>query len=706
MMSERTYYTRKKKGCLPVLPPPDEEIIESPVITPPLLGFQKPPAVSGEKKDVSVGGHREGVVREILREIARKIAPLMRGLERRATIVLFLDVCEHEGLDYGFLEDYFSTTEISSESVLVDGVHGGLISLLELLAKYMKLLNKTRAQGAMDNEDDVPNAHVVEDISLVRQVYSAIDESEFIEKLDKENLLRISLVVSCKNFDSFKLVGDTLFCFDSGLWVKNNADKGANPLREYISQNFNLEVSHVAKMVLNRRASSDEEREENSKRAREIESIVTQVIGKQTSTLYGHCKLRFAASPTFECDLDTNDHLMSCLSGVFDHNTGKMRHAVSTDMLRLSNRQPIPWDHETGEMIFTPEIEKNIEMMFDMVRGNSPSYEEGEHMLDVLAYATHGDRTKDAMGSLMFIHGRGGNGKSETSKILCRTFGDYAATCKIDVWTNTKNTSNAPETDLIGFKGKRLIITSEIKGGVELQTEKLKKLTGGDVITPREMYTSQEDSAKRYAYKGTQVILLYADQMPTMDTTGKGIARRFLQHSYPYQYVGPETFDPTNPRHKLGDKDALEYLYGHKRCMAFMMGLLRRYQTKLKPLFAANQRIHVPQVLIQRTSNFIDGANEVNHYLTNCLEPFEGHAITLEELVDDYNYRPGATRKTSTVLQMQVDNTIEWKRNMKARTKRLNGGDINAKTWFLEHYRIKQIASNAKEEIVDLANLM
>jgi len=673
-MTKATYYRKVKAGTLQ-LPPP--EVIEDPV-DPILTEPDKEPQCPMNTTDrviMSVSSEREKVILNVLTRIARRINNTysdVYGDDRETCMVMFLEVCEHEGIDTDFLEEFFSKVEIVRASALVDAC--GMKSLLRLVVRYITTINNS-------------NTLINTDLDIMKQIFTVCKAVEFIEDLEKHDLTDIASVISCLTFGQFRIVDDTMFCFTEGLWSKAKASSQQNPLKRYMTLSFPNTLTLVAKQIRKRATGDEAQRESNQRKANNVDEC-RKIVASNLAGLYPLCRNIYGTSDTFERDLDTNDHLIAAANCVYDHNTGRARKSAPTDMVSLSTRHTIPFDAE-GNLIFSQDAKKRIARTRDILLGNHSSVEEGEHMLDVLAYATHGDRTKDTMGSLMFIYGKGGNGKSILTKFIEKTFGDYATSCSKDVWTSTKNTSNAPETELITFKGKRVIITQEIKGGVELQTELLKKITGGDKITPREMYMSSVDSKQKLSYKGTQVILLFADQMPNIDTTGDGLSRRFLCHDFPYRYVGPQLYNPDNKLHKLANNDDVNFLLKEpETAAAFFMYLLKRYQDRLKPLFDNEEKMYVPKSLIERTEKFIKTSNDINNFVSTHLEDCPGAAEKVSDLFVLYQNECGGKMKPLK-FQRDLSTVLDVKKDEKHVVKRNNGKSIDKNIPYVMGYKIR-----------------
>lgn len=88
----------------------------------------------------------------------------------------------------------------------------------------------------------------------------------------------------------------------------------------------------------------------------------------------------------------------------------------------------------------------------------------------------------------VFIHGPGGTGKSVFINTVTKILGDYAAWATPDLLAR-KSRTGASE-DLARLVGRRLVAGSETAEGMSWDEQRLKSLTGGDVIAVRHLYKS------------------------------------------------------------------------------------------------------------------------------------------------------------------------------------------------------------------------
>jgi putative DNA primase/helicase len=108
--------------------------------------------------------------------------------------------------------------------------------------------------------------------------------------------------------------------------------------------------------------------------------------------------------------------------------------------------------------------------------------------------------------TFVVFYGGGKNGKSVFLRVTQALLGTYATTCAPGLLMAQKN--EAHPTEIADLFGVRLAVASEVKKGRSFDEEKVKKLTGGDVLKARRM---QEDF---WQFDPTHKILLATNHKP------------------------------------------------------------------------------------------------------------------------------------------------------------------------------------------------
>jgi len=88
---------------------------------------------------------------------------------------------------------------------------------------------------------------------------------------------------------------------------------------------------------------------------------------------------------------------------------------------------------------------------------------------------------------LFLLHGLGSNGKSVLLAVLRALLGDYSRNTPASTLLERRNGGDAIPNDLARLRGVRLVTAAETGDGRRLDEERVKALTGGDVISARFM---------------------------------------------------------------------------------------------------------------------------------------------------------------------------------------------------------------------------
>jgi putative DNA primase/helicase len=121
---------------------------------------------------------------------------------------------------------------------------------------------------------------------------------------------------------------------------------------------------------------------------------------------------------------------------------------------------------------------------------------------------------------LVFLYGRGANGKSVFVGTVSRIFGDYAAVAPMEMLLAGKYDRHP--TEIARLRGVRLVTASETQQGRAWDEAKIKNLTGGDKLTGRFMRGDFFD------FDPTHKLLISGNHKPSLRNVDEAIRRRFL----------------------------------------------------------------------------------------------------------------------------------------------------------------------------------
>lgn len=106
-----------------------------------------------------------------------------------------------------------------------------------------------------------------------------------------------------------------------------------------------------------------------------------------------------------------------------------------------------------------------------------------------MGYSILGDADHRAM---FLIYGPSGTGKSTLMETMRAVFGDYGTTAAAGAFRDRGRDGGATN-DLHGLRHKRFVTTSETAEGANFDEDLLKRLTGRDSVTSRELYQANQE---------------------------------------------------------------------------------------------------------------------------------------------------------------------------------------------------------------------
>lgn len=226
---------------------------------------------------------------------------------------------------------------------------------------------------------------------------------------------------------------------------------------------------------------------------------------------------RFArADPVFAMrgdEWNANPWLLGTPAGTVDLKTGELRAANQADLItRSTSVAP-----EEGE----PRLWRQF--LAQATQGD----EELELFLrQIFGYALTGDTREEC---LFYFYGSGGNGKGTFVGAMFDILADYAKSATMDTFLASKFDRHS--TDLAMLRDARLVIASETQKGRAWDEQRVKALTGGDVITARFMRMDN------FSYKPGFKLVLFGNHKPVLRTVDDAWRRRF--HIIPFTYRPP-----------------------------------------------------------------------------------------------------------------------------------------------------------------------
>jgi putative DNA primase/helicase len=297
---------------------------------------------------------------------------------------------------------------------------------------------------------------------------------------------------------------------------------------------------------------------------------------------------------------DTDHWLLGTPGGTVDLRTGELREARQADMItKVAAAAPIPLES------FDPARDCPRWMAF-LNQSTGADADAIRFLQQWFGYSLTGDTREEA---LLFVHGVGGSGKSTAINTIAALLGDYATAVDTETITAQKHARHS--TEIARLHGARMAYASETEAGRAWAENRIKQLTGGDVMTAR--FMRQDD----FSFRPQLKLVIVGNNKPAFSNVDGAIKRRFN--------VMPFDRKPDAPDHGL--KIALEAEFAGILSWAILgclewqrMGLVR------------------PAVMVEMTAEYFEEMDLFGNWLADRCEAGPRYAATTEELFDSWSW--------------------------------------------------------------------
>lgn len=309
--------------------------------------------------------------------------------------------------------------------------------------------------------------------------------------------------------------------------------------------------------------------------------------------------------------LDANENLLAFDDKVFDLSTNSFRDIQPADYITKTTKFNVP--------------KKNNED-FEFLNNLLYSIFENNEIVDYWLATTSSSLFGNKMESLFIHTGIGGNGKGLLSSMLVKALGDYMY-CADNTFLTSVFKSGQANPTLAKCQGIRYLLVSEPDDGsedVKFNVDFIKMLTGGDIITTRDLFKSN------ISYKPQFTPFVQCNNKPKLGKLDNGIIRRLKIINYPLKFTD-------NP--KKHNERKIDYSLKQK----LSDGLYKQFILLLidKAVQYKNKTIVQPSDVQQETQEYFAENDPVKNYLeTCCIITDENDQTALpiksSELYDDY----------------------------------------------------------------------
>lgn len=130
---------------------------------------------------------------------------------------------------------------------------------------------------------------------------------------------------------------------------------------------------------------------------------------------------------------------------------------------------------------------------------------------------------------LFFHYGNGANGKSVYMETLCRMMGEAAVTLPATSIMGEGGNSGGANPDIVRLYGRRMLRVKELPEGEPLRENLVKELTGGEMVTARDLFSGYMDFEPKF------IAMMSGNGYPKITGTDDGIWRRMAVVHWPRQ---------------------------------------------------------------------------------------------------------------------------------------------------------------------------
>lgn len=277
-----------------------------------------------------------------------------------------------------------------------------------------------------------------------------------------------------------------------------------------------LAATHMSRQVCREHGNEALVRPDLASKARSIATALTSARTIGNVERLARSDPRLAASAT---QWDHDPWALNTPGGIVDLQTGTMRRARKDDYVTKSTIVAPGGDCPTWLRFLEVATAGDKELQGFMQR--------------MAGYCLTGITREHA---LFFVYGTGGNGKGTFLNTMNWLLNTYARTASMETFVEQKFNSNADTASIAGLMGARMVTAQEVQEGKRWNAERLKEMTGGDVVTARFLHSNP------FEYLPQFKLVFAGNHKPTLRNVDEAIKRRL--HLIPFTVtVKPEDRD-------------------------------------------------------------------------------------------------------------------------------------------------------------------
>lgn len=338
-------------------------------------------------------------------------------------------------------------------------------------------------------------------------------------------------------------------------------------------------------------------------------------------------------------DCDTDPNILNCQNGTLILHQDKIEfipHDPDLLLTQIANVSYIPgascclWERFAGEVM--QDNQDKIHYLQKLLGVCSTGYNKLERM-----WYLHGQTAR--------------NGKSTMVETIFKMLGTYAASIRPETLAVKQHSdSRAASPDIAKLDGKRLVVASEPKEGMILDSALIKALTGGDTISARMLYHAETQFTPRFK------LLINTNHLPVVTDTTIFDSDRVQVIPFDRHFAKAER-DVT-----LKDK-----LSADESLSGILNWCLQGW------LLFCREGLDEPAAIRQATAAYAGSADKLQLFTGDCLVSCDGRNIPIKILYDRYT-------DWCSKNKLQIDNKSSFISNIKSKGLYRPTGTVDGKT--------------------------
>lgn len=265
--------------------------------------------------------------------------------------------------------------------------------------------------------------------------------------------------------------------------------------------------------------------------------------------------------------MDKTRHIMGVGNGVLEFN------GPHAQLLDHYHSYPISIYSDTNYIPYDPENEY-VKIVYNVLRSWFPEGEEDafEFILFYLSTCLDGEQKESLF---LIIQGGGSNGKSLIVEFLRAAIGDaYARNMPISlICDQTRAKASSADPALMDLKNARAVCFLESEKSEKANISTIKRLTGGDTWSARQLYGEQEN------FKPNSNYILATNYPLRIESTEYAVWRRFM--IYEFKMTFKENPNPENKYERAKDPDLINKVKDDKRFHEAFLSILVHFRSRL-----------------------------------------------------------------------------------------------------------------------------